>query len=30
LIRDPMGQVGERADDAIVAPGPVFARHPDY
>ena len=25
-----MGQVGERAHDAIIAPGPVFARHPDY
>ena len=25
-----MAQVGERAHDAIIAPGPVFARHPDY
>ena len=25
-----MAQVGERTHDAIIAPSPVFARHPDY
>ena len=29
LIGDPMAQVGQRAHDPIIAPGPVFVRHPD-